>query len=162
MPLHDWTKVDSGMYHDFHQSWSIRIKDVLNSGLLPKGVSALVDHKTGEYEADVLTIGSKGANGAGWGERNGTATLTPPSARIVQKSTRERYAELANRIVIQQRLGHTLAVIEIVSPGNKDSKRKFDEFIEKSRDFIANGIHLMVIDPFPPTKRDPNGIHRAI
>jgi hypothetical protein len=27
---------------------------------------------------------------------------------------------------------------------------------------IAQGIHLLVIDLFPPTKRDPQGIHKAI
>ncbi len=27
---------------------------------------------------------------------------------------------------------------------------------------IAQGIHLLVIDLFPPSKRDPQGIHRAI
>ena len=30
MPMHDWSRVYSGMFHDFHQSWSIRIKDALN------------------------------------------------------------------------------------------------------------------------------------
>ena len=36
MPIHDWSRVPSGLFHDFHQSWSIRIKDALNSGRLPK------------------------------------------------------------------------------------------------------------------------------
>ena len=27
---------------------------------------------------------------------------------------------------------------------------------------IAQGVHLLVIDLFPPTKRDPQGIHKAI
>jgi hypothetical protein len=27
---------------------------------------------------------------------------------------------------------------------------------------LNEGIHLVVIDPFPPTKRDPNGVHAAI
>ena len=31
MPIHDWTRVPSGLFHDFHQSWSIRIKDALNA-----------------------------------------------------------------------------------------------------------------------------------
>jgi hypothetical protein len=54
------------------------------------------------------------------------------------------------------------AVIEIVSPGNKSSKQAFQEFLEKSVTFIREGIHLLVIDLFPPTKRDPFGVHRAI
>ena len=163
MPIHDWTKVYSGMFHDFHQSWSIRIKDALNANLLPKGVMALVEHKTGTVTPDVLTIDRwAGSNGAPWSDRGGTATRMTPQTRIVQKSTKEHYAERANRIVIQQRLGHTIAVIEIVSPGNKDRTRAFKQFIEKSQDFISEGIHLLVVDLFPPTKRDPHGVHRAI
>jgi hypothetical protein len=82
--------------------------------------------------------------------------------RIVRKSSKEFYSDLANRIVLKHQLGRTVAVIEIVSPGNKDSKRAFQQFIDKSLAFIRAGVHLLVIDLFPPTKRDPFGIHRAI
>ena len=53
-------------------------------------------------------------------------------------------------------------MIEIVSPGNKSGKHAFEEFLEKSVAFIREGIHLLVIDLFPPTKRDSFGVHRAI
>ncbi len=56
MPIHDWSRVPSGLFHDFHQSWSIRIKDALNSGRLPKGVAALVEQRAGPKESDVLAI----------------------------------------------------------------------------------------------------------
>ena len=42
MPIHDWTRVDAGLFHAFHQSWSVRIQDALNAGVLPKGYYALV------------------------------------------------------------------------------------------------------------------------
>jgi hypothetical protein len=35
--LHDWTRVDAGIYHDFHVAWVPEIKKVLNGGLLPEG-----------------------------------------------------------------------------------------------------------------------------
>ena len=34
--------------------------------------------------------------------------------------------------------------------------------MEKARELLAEGIHLAVIDLFPPTPRDPDGIHLAI
>jgi len=34
--------------------------------------------------------------------------------------------------------------------------------LEKSVDLIREGVHLLVIDLFPPGKRDPQGIHKAI
>jgi hypothetical protein len=35
-------------------------------------------------------------------------------------------------------------------------------FVEKTLALIHQGVHLLVIDLFPPTKRDPQGIHKAI
>lgn len=35
-------------------------------------------------------------------------------------------------------------------------------FTRKSAALLRNGIHLSVIDPFPPGRYDANGIHRAI
>jgi hypothetical protein len=30
MPIHDWTRVDAGIFHDFHQTWMPEIKRALN------------------------------------------------------------------------------------------------------------------------------------
>jgi hypothetical protein len=34
MPVHDWTRVGDGIFHDFHHSWIEETKRVLNTGLL--------------------------------------------------------------------------------------------------------------------------------
>lgn len=34
--------------------------------------------------------------------------------------------------------------------------------VRKASDLIEQGIHLLVVDLFPPSKRDPQGIHQAI
>jgi hypothetical protein len=34
--------------------------------------------------------------------------------------------------------------------------------VEKARELLEHRIHLLLIDPFPPRRRDPNGIHAAI
>ena len=85
-----------------------------------------------------------------------------PVTRIVRKSTKEIYATRANRIVVKHNLGRIVAVIEIVSPGNKHSGLAFKEFVNKAVDFLRVGVHLLVIDLFPPSTRDPQGIHQAI
>ncbi len=56
MPLHDWSRIPAGLFHDFHQTWSIQIKPALNAGILPKGFSALVEQRSGPGESDVLAI----------------------------------------------------------------------------------------------------------
>ncbi|HUG92415.1 MAG TPA: DUF4058 family protein [Planctomycetaceae bacterium] len=161
MPLHDWTRVPSGLFHDFHQSWSIRIKDALNAGRLPRGLSALVEQRAGTREPDVLAIEARGRTPRPPAD-GGVAVMDPPVASIVRRTDRQIYAGKANRIVIRHHLGRIVAVIEIMSPGNKDSRSALRDFVEKSLEFLRAGIHLLVIDVFPPSPRDPFGIHKAI
>jgi Protein of unknown function (DUF4058) len=161
MPIHDWTKVPAGLFHDFHQSWSIRIKDALNAGRLPDGVEALVEQRAGPVEPDVLAIERRRALRSG--EPIGSvATMPPPTTHIVRRTSREIYAGRGNRIVVKHHLGRIIAVIEIVSPGNKDSKSALADFLNKTIEFLRKGIHILVVDLFPPTPRDPFGMHKAI
>jgi hypothetical protein len=147
------------LFHHFHQSWSIRISDALNAGRLTKGLSALVEQRAGTVEPDVLAIESRGRTTPSAG---GVAVMDPPMTSIVPRTDRQIYAGKANRIVIRHHLGRIVAVIEIVSPGNKDSRSALRDFVEKSLEFLRAGIHLLVIDVFPPSPRDPFGIHKVI
>ena len=49
-----------------------------------------------------------------------------------------------------------------MSPGNKDSRNAIRTFVEKAADILNQGVNLLVVDLFPPTPRDPQGIHKAI
>jgi hypothetical protein len=55
-----------------------------------------------------------------------------------------------------------VAVIEILSAGNKSSNKEFRAFVGKAVDLIERGYHLLLIDIHPPTVRDPDGIHPVI
>ena len=50
MPIHDWTRVDAGLYHTFHQVWTVELLFALNEGVLPPGYTALTDLKVEGYE----------------------------------------------------------------------------------------------------------------
>jgi hypothetical protein len=163
MPIHDWSRIPAELFHDFHQSWSIGIKIALNPGRLPRGVAALVEQRSGPRESDVLALESRARlSRLGFGSAGGVATKEPPVTRFVSRTTKEFYAARANRIVIKHRLGRTIAMIEIVSPGNKDSRVALRDFVDKTVDFLRAGIHVLVIDLFPPTSRDPFSIHKVI
>jgi hypothetical protein len=163
MPIHDWTRVPSGLFHHFHQDWTIEIARVSNRGLLPKGFSALVEQRASTREGDVLAIESRMTKiRPDIAEAGGLLTADDPATSIVRRIDREIYAARANRIVVRHHLGRVVAVIEIVSPGNKDRKPALREFVTKSIQFIDRGIHLLVVDLFPPSLRDPFGIHKAI
>ncbi|HUY34537.1 MAG TPA: DUF4058 family protein [Pirellulales bacterium] len=163
MPIHDWTRVPSGLFHHFHQDWTIDIARTLNQGRLPNGLSALVEQRSGPKETDILTVETRmPPQRAGQGEGDGLLTLERPVTRIMRRTTVEIYAIRANRVVVKHHLGRIVAVIEIVSPGNKDSRAALRDFVDKTIDFLRQGIHLLIVDLFPPTPRDPLGIHKVI
>ena len=33
MPIHDWNPVDANLFHDFHQTWAISIRNALNRAI---------------------------------------------------------------------------------------------------------------------------------
>src|SRR5438067_10192426 len=102
MPVHDWTRVPADLFHDFHQSWSIRIKDALNAGRLPKGLSALVEQRSGPREADVLTVERRTPpQRASTPEAVGVLTQGRPTTTIMRRTTKAIYAARANRIGVR-------------------------------------------------------------
>ena len=56
MPAHDWTRVEAGIFHDFHCSWIVELKNALNAGLLPPQYYALAEQVAGRIAADVLAL----------------------------------------------------------------------------------------------------------
>jgi hypothetical protein len=163
MPIHDWSRVDANLFHDFHQTWSIAIRNALNGGLLPKGYSALVEQHAGGLVPDVIALQRRSRPNRPVEPTGGAVvTATPPKTRYVIEAQAEVAAARANRIAIHHPLGHVVCVIEIVSPGNKNSRSALRSFVEKTVEFLRAGVHLLVVDLFPPSSRDPQGIHKAI
>jgi hypothetical protein len=159
MPVHDWSRVDANLFHDFHQAWSIGIRNALNGGLLPKGYSALVEQHAGGVVPDVLALQRRDRSTPPTG---GAVTAEPPRTQFVYEAKNEVSAARANRIAIRHSLGEVVSVIEIVSPGNKSSQRALRALVEKTVGFLQQGVHVLVVDLFPPSIRDPEGIHKAI
>lgn len=162
MPIHDWTRVDTGLFHAFHQRWISAISDALNTGVLPSDYYALAEPSVGGPVLDVLTLRSATVDEADE-ESSGLAVATvPPRTRIVRQAEERVYVRKADRIAVRHRHGRVIAVVEILSPGNNASAHALRAFVEKSTERIDQGIHLLVIDLFPPGTRDPQGIHKAI
>lgn len=161
MPIHDWTRADANVFHHFHQRWTIAICDALNAGLLPTGYSALVEQHAGGLVPDVLALERRFSPGRSGESGGGTIMATPPKTSLV-KTAKVALAARANRVMIRHRLGEVVCVLEIVSPGNKSGRAALRAFVDKTVEFLRQGVHLLVIDILPPTTRDPGGIHKAI
>lgn len=174
MPIHDWTRVPAGIFHDFHHDWITMLKRALNDGRLPPGYYALAEQIAGGLGPDVLTLdltplASKGSDGNGPGSQpadvpGGIALATsPPKVQFTAAAEMEHYARKRSRIAIRHSSGHqVVAMIEIVSPGNKASRQALRAFVDKAVEALVQGVHLLVVDLFPPGPRDPQGIHAAI
>jgi hypothetical protein len=121
-----------------------------------------VEQRSGPREGDILAVESEEVLSSDRSPTGGSATLDRPTARIIRQTDRQFYAKKANRIIVRHHLGEIVAVIEIVSPGNKDSTKSLNDFAQKIVSFLDAGIHALIVDLFPPTKRDPFGIHKAI
>jgi len=172
MPAHDWTRVDDGIFHSFHLWWVAQIGDRLNAGLLPEPYYALAEQHAGEKIPDVLTLRRREtrlSSGQTFplasGGNSGTLLLeeAPPRVAIVTEFDVDQYTRLRRTLVVRHVSDDTpVALIEIVSPGNKSSRHAFDQFLEKVLEAIDNGLHVLIADLHPRTPRDPRGIHAAV
>jgi hypothetical protein len=166
MPVHDWTQVEAGIFHHFHHSWIEEIQRALNSGILPDDYYAMAEQQAAGYGPDVLTLQAASPDPDPPGVRgNGptAATLTRPHARVTAQTDAEFFRRKKSSVVVRHVSDdRIIAVVEIVSPDNKAARNAFRAFLEKTLNLLENRIHLLIIDLFPPTKRDPHGIHAAI
>src|SRR5437773_128802 len=110
MPVHDWSRVEPGIFHDFHHAWIEQIKRTLNSGLLPDEYYALAEQHAAGFGPDVLTLVT---------------------------------VEVTVRHVSGDRI---VAMVEIVSPGNKAARSAMRAFVEKAAALLDRRIQLLILD----------------
>src|SRR5688572_14625336 len=111
MPVHDWTRVPAGIFHDCHTAWLGWLRHTLNGGVLPTDYYALIDQDAGEIGPDVLTMRSADRRGAASGDNgqqgNGppqgasTITLAPPHVRFTARLERQGRRRRDRRVVIR-------------------------------------------------------------
>jgi len=166
MPVHDWTKVSAGTFHDFHLAWIAEIRNALNTGVLPPTYYAMAEQIAGNLGPDVLTLQRQGADGdRPADEAQGMTAVeeNPPQVHFVAQTEMDEYVLKQRTLVIRHSSDDRIvALIEIVSPGNKGTRHALRMFVEKAAVALYRGYHLLVLDLHPPGKRDPQGIHGAI
>ena len=170
MPIHDWTRVDAGIFHHFHQRWVGAITDVLNQRLLPRQYYALAEQQGGGFEPDVLTLKASGApepdddaaqppgtrpsgNGDGDDSAGGGIVVAEPPVRITAETDLEFYRRKQNVVAVRHVSGDRLvAIVEVVSKGNKSGRKALEDFVRKAAEFLEHRVHLLILDLQPPTR----------
>ncbi len=110
-----------------------------------------------EEERDAMDDGPSSSIGA-------TAVAErPPVVAFHASAEVDIYARRASKLAIRHSSNdRVVAVIEIVLPGNKSSGHALSKFTEKAADLLDAGVHLLIVDLFPPGRFDPGGLHAAI
>ena len=168
MPMHDWTREGACIFPSFHHGWISALSDTLNRGLLPGDYYALAEQQAAGFGPDVLTLQETNGEveGRGPGEEQPSAKgllVAAPKVHFQAESAHEFFRRKKSTITVRHVSGDRIvAMVEIVSPGNKATQYAFQAFINKACELLEYRIHLLIIDPFPPGPRDPNGVHAAI
>ncbi len=162
MPLHDWTRVEAGTFHGFHLAWIAALRAQLNSGLLPSEYYADAEQVVRPFSADVLTLHSPAVLPSLASPDTAVLETRPVASR--QLAFRRRPPRpRQRRVVVRHVSGHrVVALIEIVSPANKDRAESVADFVSKAAGAVRAGVHVLVADVFPPGRHDPHGIAAAV
>jgi hypothetical protein len=170
MPIHHWTRVPAGAFHHFHAAWIVELTKALNQGVLPDDYYAQAEQVADGFIPDVLTL--RMPNGGDEEDIEGTRRLpasviavaeAPPRVRFTARAEIDLYAARARAVVVRHSSGdRVVALIEVVSPGNKSSQEAMAAFLRKAHAMLRRGRHLMLLDLFPPGPRDPAGIHAEL
>lgn len=178
MPIHDWTRVTAGTFHAFHTSWISELQRALNADLLPVDYYVQAEQVAGQVVPDVLTLqdmsgppdDAAGAPGPGHAddddENGGGVALATAPPRVAVRDTITEAMLLAarrRRLVIRHTTGDRIvALLEIVSPGNKEKRAPVEQFAREAVGALDEGYHLLVLDLHPPGPGDSAGMHGAI
>lgn len=166
MPIHDWTRVDAGIFHAMHHDWITEIARCLNRGLLPAEFYALPEQHTAGFGPDVLTLERASSEDSEKVEPLESAkgvALAAPKLRPTAETDMAFYRRKQKTVTVRHVSGDRIvAIVEIVSKGNKSCRNALRAFVAKAAQLLDQQIHLLVIDLYPPGRRDPEGIHGEI
>jgi hypothetical protein len=89
--------------------------------------------------------------------------VAPPRVAMTVQGSQDFYTQRQKSVAIRHASDDRIvAIVEVVSPGNKSSQHRLDAFVRKACSLLRQGIHLLVLDLHLPTRRGPDGIHGAI
>jgi hypothetical protein len=153
MPLRDHFHAPlypSRPWESFHSRWANAIGDYLNRILPPRYVSEISTHLGAQVEADVAEFETRSVesdelpNGPASAEAVAVQTWAPPVATMVMPAVFPDDLEV--RITDLDDDARLVAVVELVSPRNKDRVEARRGFAAKIAAYLQRGIGVVVLD----------------
>jgi hypothetical protein len=142
----------------------------MNAGLLPQGYYALSEQVATRMQTDVIALRAPIPGGLPHHALPGDGQVVAESPPRVRLSVRpdptrrpHRPTRRSRHLVVRHVSGHqVVALVEIVSPSNKDRRAHVRELAEKVVRSLESGVHVLLLDLLPPGRLDPGGLHGAV
>jgi hypothetical protein len=133
MPVHDWSRVESDLFHHFGRAWTAALCDVLNGGTLPRGYSALLQR------------------------RRKLAPSSSRNERPLQTGVIFPTAPRGDRIVIRHRVGEVVSISATVRksgriPGRRTRNDEHRRPIMRWRGLVFAEVGAAETDAFSPAR----------
>ena len=137
MPIHDWSRVFDGAFHDFHLAWIAELRSALNGGILPPQYYALAEQVARPMIPDVLTLQTANGSDNEWsGEPISGASTVALAPSEGSSHYHDRGGSLARRqksiIIRHSSDDRIIALIEILSRSNKSSNLELRTLVAKA------------------------------
>jgi hypothetical protein len=144
-PVHRWESL--------HARWAVAIADALNDTLPPRFFAETQVHLGARVEADVVEFEQNAATNDSPGGV-ATATYAPPRPVLTFPGPTED--DVTIEVRDRDRDARVAAVIELVSPRNKDRDEARRAFAAKLVAYLRVGAGLMVLDVFTSRAGNPH------
>jgi len=118
---------------------------------MPEGyIAEPASHFGARFEVDIAAYEQQNWLAAGedfdLGKGGGTAVLAEPEPTVSVDTDLDDQAEYSVRIYDQHQARKLVAVVEIVSPANKDRPENRQAFVTKCAAFLQSGVSVTIID----------------
>jgi hypothetical protein len=161
MPLRDHFRPPVSQqrsWGEIHAQWPAVIVQQLGQLLPPRYSAGPRVHLASEIEIDVATFVSEPAV-ATYGTTDPQAVLAPPlwkpgEPTLTVETDLADFDEYQVRVYDMRRGRHLVAVIELISPANKDRPEHRQQFTAKSAALLRQGVSVVLVDAV--TVRDAN------
>lgn len=162
MPIHDWTRADD-LHHSFLLGWVCDLSRRLTNGGLPPHHYALIE--TLELRPPAGFVELPEPEGPYKPRRcdDGPARYVdehPPAAHFRVTDDRRQYA--CKAVTVRGEFHQPVAAVLFPTRQDKETPYRLDALVRLAVGALTRGIHLLVVDLFPPSLADPHGIHKAI
>lgn len=168
MPVHDLKRlVALSEFHDFHIGFVTTLRNTLNRILRPTDYYASAEGRIMGYEPDTSAFQRGLSREASPPSLGGVAiqteirqiNRTSPHTRFVDEADHWNALRESHVAVRSKRGDKLVAIVEIVSPRNKDRADAIEAFGNKLEKALNSGCNVLVADFLRPGPHDPQGMH---